>query len=365
MNGKVAMKLTMELQGHYAGVSENTRKPGEMVTYTAIWGTDTNGRYARAITYGTVAVALSKSINAMLSENEVVSSKRAVVTLNGEWQTRSVTKNGKEEKQRNFVAREAENAPAFNILDGMALEAARLRSDATQALRKAESLRSKGQLALAYEAVSQFVANYAGVPLDLEKFLADNAADDVEFGAIANSDSDPEAAAAAHFARDDVAKGISPSGAERNEQQTEATSAEEVVEAADETTNVDVQAPMEFGADDEVLGADANFSNENVAEEDAITIDETPADETDVLDDTSATAQAEQEAPRQTASSPFGSRPAAFGSRPGFPAQGAVGSRPFSRPEPVRQAPQSAARPVPSASERPAPQFVSPRGPKF
>lgn len=356
------MKLTMEIQGHYAGVSESTKKPGEMVTYTAVWGTDTNGRYARAITYGTVAIALSKAINAMLGENEVVSSKRAVITLNGEWQTRSVTKDGKEEKQRTFVAREAENAPAFNILDGMALEAARLRNDATQALRKAEKLRSSGQLALAYEAVAQFVANYAGVPLDLEKFLADNAADDAEFGAIATAEADPEAAAAAHFARDDVAKGIVSTAAERAPATDSADKAEVLTEASDE----EPQAPMEFGAaDDEVLGPDVTVANESVAEEDAIMIDATPADETDVLEDTPAPVQAEQATAPQPAAPAFGNRPPAFGSRPAFPAQTAAGSKPFSRPEPVRQAPQPVARPAPSAADRPAPPFGGSRGPRF
>lgn len=354
------MKLTMEIQGHYAGVSESTKKPGEMVTYTAVWGTDTNGRYARAITYGTVAIALSKGINAMLGENEVVSSKRAVITLNGEWQTRSVTKDGKEEKQRTFVAREGDNTPAFNILDGMALEAARLRNDATQSLRKAEKLRSSGQLALAYEAVAQFVANYAGVPLDLEKFLADNAADDEEFGAIAKAEADPEAAAAAHFARDDMAKGVVSTAAEAAPAADFTEEAEVPTEASDE----EPQAPMEFGApDDEVLGPDATVANESVAEEDAIVIDATPADETDVLEDTPASVQAEQAVAPQPAAPAFGNRPPAFGNRSAFP-QATAASKPFSRPEPVRQAPQPVARPVPSADERPALPFGS-RGPKF
>lgn len=364
------MKLTMEIQGHYAGVSESAKKPGEMVTYTAVWGTDTNGRYARAITYGTVAIALSKAINAMLGENEVVSSKRVVITLNGEWQTRSVTKDGKEEKQRSFVAREAENTPAFNILDGMALEAARLRKDAVDALGKAEKLRSSGQLALAYEAVAQFVANYAGVPLDLEKFLADSAADDAEFGATAAT-TDPEEAAAAHFAREDRVKDIAPPAAEPNPEAELAAQEERTLEAA-EANEVPLKEPEDFGDYQEVLGAvDASAdANESVAEEDAIVIDAAPADEADVLDDNAAPEEPVEapQAAAQAAPASFGSRPPAFGGRPpAFGSQAAApASKPFSRPEAARPAPQPVARPVPTASERPsAPPFVTSRGPKF
>ncbi|MCV9963550.1 hypothetical protein OIU34_16730 [Pararhizobium sp. BT-229] len=366
------MKLTMEIQGHYAGVSENTKKPGEMVTYTAVWGTDTNGRYARAITYGTVAIALSKAINAMLGENEVVSSKRIVITLNGEWQSRSVTRNGKEEKQRNFVAREAENAPAFNILDGMALEAARLRKDAVDALGKAEKLRSGGQLALAYEAVAQFVANYAGVPLDLEKFLADSAADDAEFGATAAT-TDPEEAAAAHFAREDRVKETAT--VTEPDPEAEHAAQEGATFGTVEATETPQKEAEEFGDYQEVLGAvDASAEvNESVAEEDAIVIDAAPADEADVLDDTTAAAEpveqvaAPQAAPQATPAS-FGSRPTAFGGRPSaFGSQAAApASKPFARPEAARPAPQPVARPVPTASERPsALPFGGSRGPKF
>lgn len=363
------MKLTMEIQGHNAGVSESTKKPGEMVTWTAVWGTDTNGRYARAVTYGTVAIALNKAINAMLGENEVVSSKRVVITLNGEWQSRSVTRNGKEEKQRNFVAREAENAPAFNILDGMALEAARLRKDAVDALGKAEKLRSSGQLALAYEAVAQFVANYAGVPLDLEKFLADSAADDAEFGATAAT-SDPEEAAAAHFARVDHVK-ETVEVASQPEPAAEAAAQEGATFGTVEPIETPQKEPEDFGDYQEVLGAvDASVEiNESVAEEDAIVIDATPADEADVLDDHSAASEpVEQAEAPQAAPTSFGSRPPAFGGRPSaFGSQAAApASKPFSRPEATRPAPQPVARPVPTASERPsAPPFAASRGPKF
>ena len=362
MNGNVAMKLTMEIQGHNSGVSASTKKPGEMVTWTSVWGADNNGRYARAKVYDTVAIALNKAINAMLGENEVVSGKRIVITFNGEWQSRKFMQNGKEETERAFYGKESPNAPAFNILDGIALEAARLRNDATQALRRAEKLRSSGQLALAYEAVAQFVANYAGVPLDLEKFLADNAADDAEFGAIAKAEADPEAAAAAHFARDDMAKGLTSPVAEPAE---EAFSAEEG-EALNETSEEEAQAPMEFGAaDDEVLGPDVTVADESVAEEDAIMIDATPADETDVLDDISTSVQVEQAAAPQPTVPAFGTRPPAFANRPAFPTQAAAGSKPFSRPEPVRQAPQPVARPVPSEADRPSPPFGGQRGPRF
>jgi hypothetical protein len=362
INGNIAMKLTMEIQGLNTGFSQHTKRPEEKVAWTAVWGTDNNGRYARAVTYGSVAIALNKAINATLGENEVVSAKRIVVTLNGEWQSRAVMKNGKEETQRSFVAKETEQAAAFTILDGMALEAARLRNDATQALRKAEKLRSNGQLPLAYEAVAQFVANYAGVPLDLEKFLADSEADDKEFGATANADADPEALAAAHFAREDRVKESSEAAPVNAETVEEAS--EKVDEDLQATSDFgeEHEATMDFGADDEVLGPAAEAAGfENVAEEDAIMIDAAPIE--DVLDDTppEPVRQASVPQPRGPAfntASPFAARPPVQ--------QQAAASKPFSRPEAVRQAPQPVARPVPTQSEQPAaPAFMAPRGPRF
>jgi metal-sulfur cluster biosynthetic enzyme len=363
------MKLTMEIQGHYTGFSPHKQRPAEQVAWTSVWGNDSNGRYARAVTYGTVATALNKAINGMLSENEVVSSKRIVVTLNGEWQTRTVVKDGKEEKQRNFVAKETEHAPAFNILDGIALEAARLRNDATQALRSAEKLRNSGQLALAYEAVAQFVANYAGVPLDLETFLADSEADDKEFGSTAHVDADPEALAAAHFAREDrVKETAAPTDTAATEH-----APEEATETVDDTPEetADFGAPeertAEFGADDEVLGptSAAAESSEDVAEEDAIMIDAAPVD--DVLDDSPA--EPVRQAPAPQPKGPAFQTATPFANRQPAPQQAA--SKPFSRPEPVRQAPQPVARPVPSQDELSAPpqasvpSFLAPRVPRF
>jgi hypothetical protein len=363
------MKLTMEIQGHYTGFSPHKQRQDEQVAYTAIWGNDSNGRYARAVIYGTVALAFNKTLNGMLSENEVISSKRIVVTLNGEWQTRTVVKDGKEEKQRSFVAKESEHAKAFNILDGIALEAARLRNDATQALSKAEKLREKGQLALAYESVAQFVANYAGVPLDLETFLADSEADDKEFGSTAHVDADPEALAAAHFAREDRVR-EAPEVVAASQHTAEGTD-ETVDESSEETVGFGSpeaeEQTADFGVDNEVLGPTdgAVDAAENVAEEDAIMIDAAPVD--DVLDDTPAEPVRQPEAPQQKGPAFNAATP--FANRPSIPPQ--AGSKPFSRPEPVRQVPQPVARPVPSQEEltpppqAPVPSFLAPRTPRF
>jgi hypothetical protein len=345
------MKLTMEIQGHNSGVSPHTKKPDEMVTYATVWGTDTNGRYARARLYGTVAIALNNKLAGMLEKDEVISAKRIAVTFNGEWQSRTVVKDGKEDHQRTFFPKEADKTPAFFFLDGPALESARLRNDATQSLRKAEKLRSAGQLALAYEAVAQFVANYAGVPLDLEKFLADSAADDAEFGATAGVETDPEAAAAAHYAREDRVRDI-PDEAKQEVNPPEASEEAPVQPALQEA------APMDFGADDEVLGPDISASSDNVPEEDAIVLDTAPADEVDVLDDTPAKQTASLEA-----TVPPAANPSPFGARSTFQPQQA--SKPFSRPEPVREAPQPVARPVPTSTERPAMMPFRNAGPKF
>lgn len=342
------MKLTMEIQGHSSGESPSVKKPGEMVLWTTIWGFDSNGRYARVKTFDKVATALNASINSKLDKDEVVSGKRLVINLTGEWKTQIYVNDGKEEKSRVFWAHE------FNILDGMALEAARLRRDAISTLHKAEKLRTSGQLALAYEAVGQFVANYAGVPLDLEKFLADSAADDAEFGASSGAvEIDPEALAAAHFAREDRVK----------ESAVDTTKADAVAEAdveqtvsADEQT--EPQAPMEFGAD-EVLGDD-DAAVSDVLEEDAIVLD-TSSDTDDVLEDNTPAQESapKPETPAFGQASPFGARPSAF--QP----QSAAASKPFSRPEISRQASQPVARPAPvAAPASSAPPFMASR-PRF
>lgn len=341
------MKLTMEIQGHSTSEVDSRKNPGQKVTLTAIWGVDNHNRYARAVMFDQVAIALNNKL-ATLAGGEVLSTKRIAVVLDGEWEQRVVKTAEGEKRFRQFTSNE------FNILDGMALEGARLRRDAVLALDKAEKLRKNGQLALAYETAAQFVANYAGVPLELEQFLADAAADDAEFGAVV-TETNPEAIAAAHFAKHDV--GIADAV---SKQTADATAAEEPVAETDE------QSPMDFGTSDEELGATENVEIDDVVEEDAISLEAAPETvENDVLDDApseTAVADTQEQAPVERAApaplanaSPFASR-SPFAASPPF-----GGSKPFSRPEMPREAAQPTARPATSSSFTASPSPFGPR----
>lgn len=348
------MKLTMEIQGHRSGESDNPRREGEKSTWTTIWGTDTNGRYARAMLYGPTAMALNAKIAAILDPSEVLATKRLVINLEGEWKSKVV----KDVTERSFWGKE------FNILDGMALEGARLRRDAKIALENAEKFRAGGQLGHAYEAVAQFVANFAGVPLDLDQFMADMVAEDVEFGAIAEAN--PEALAAAHFARADAVASRSISGLspkqDTEENGVEAQPEVEGNEVPTEAVEAEAeQAPMDFGSDDGEIGYTGGDNDTDIAEEDAISLDASPVvEEVDVLDDTPASTPAEEPVP-----APSRAPPPFAGGRPAFVPQTSFApqqAKRFERPELPREAPQPSARIAPEVAaeqtERPLPPFM-------
>jgi hypothetical protein len=333
------MKMTMEIQGHKSGQSAR-RGSGQMMSWASIWGNDTNNRHAYVKLYGETAEALNKKLASLLDEGEVVSSKRFVITCEGEWKSDEFQKDGKIHQNRFF------HAVTFNVLDGPALESARLRRDAMNALKKAEDFRKNGQIALAYEATAQFVANFAGVPLDLEQFLQASAAEDAEFGAVAR-DHNPEADAADHFARMDAAAGISPKAAEPRLTEV-ADVSEKQAHAEEQAMDIgasDEDAPMDFAGDaDPELGDVGEI--DDVREEDAINIEAAAnVPENDVLDDM-PTAPAVEEVKKPAfavsrAPAPSSDAPR-FRSASG--AASAPGSKPFNRPELARPAPQPTAR---------------------
>ena len=259
------MKLTVEIQGHSCGQSDSTKAPFKKVDWAAVWGSDSKNRTARAVVFGSAALALNTSIAAKMSKDEVLSSKRMVISLEGKW------KSG-EGGSRTFWA------DKFEILDGMALENARLRSEAVSALGRAEKLRKAGQLALAYEAVAEFTANFAGQPLDLASFLSDVSSDDADFGSVA-VDTDPEALAAAHFALEDGGPALNKS-------------TDDEIDVSSGVDDAPAEPAVGFGDDDPELGA--VDTDEPIAEEAAIEL----ADEVkDVLDDAPVNVKAKEAKP--------------------------------------------------------------------
>lgn len=262
------MKLTMEITGVESGQA-HSKKKGELVDWTRVTGTDRNGRFAKALLFGPPAIALGQKLSGLLSRGEDIGSKRLSVTFDGAWKTDEKT--GK----RNFWA------STFDILDGIALEAERLRKDARDSLKTAEAFRANGDMPHAYEALARFVANYAGVPLDLEGLDAAES-DDAIFGPIASeSDPDPEDLAAAEYARQDGRA----AGAVESEQTAP-------------PAEVSSEAPADFDS-----GMDAELSGEPVGDDVPVQHglnDAVASASPDVLDD-----EPSADAPREKEARPF------------------------------------------------------------
>jgi hypothetical protein len=335
------MKLVMEIERYSPGQSASKKPGAPRIPYVKVSGIDRHGLPARAVLFNGRALAFNAEIARILGPEEVVDGKRLVVHLDGDWKTDTWTDdNGKEQRSRSFVVNAAEGEKAFQFLDGLNLEAARLRRDADVALTMAEKLRSQGNLAVAYEMVARFVANYAGKPLDLEAFLADAAADDREFGAVADNDIDFESDAAAHFALADAANGIVPEDSAEEELTVEQIEIEER-EAAPQDNEPPISEPgPSVGGADEVQDFGPGEigiveTAEPRSEEGSMEID--AAAEADVLDTPvdKPAAAAPAKSPFNSGS-PFGAGGAPFANRPFTP-------------------PGASARPVPGAAAKPAP----------
>lgn len=374
------MKLTLEIQGHQSGYSNSK---GTETAWTHLWGKDSNGRFAKAKFYGARADAVNKSLHAKLGEGETVDMKRMVIVLDGEWKQEAAAEGKRPQRSFYVGVGVKEGTPVFKILDGLELEFTRLRKDALSVLENAEKLRGVGQLAMAYEAVGQLVAKIAGVPLDLTEFLAQAAADDAEYGQVAEAEFDPEAQAAATFARADRARDVAhETTAEKKPDPTDAS--EPAAEAASTETPSD-PVYMDFGADEE-LGAAPTA--EALREEDAIVIEDTPSPETparDVLEDApqpeekAAEAFKEQAAAEETPEpapakaeppkpQPVAAKQPPFASKPSFQPQRPVfqASKPFQRPEmPERQVAEPAARQQPEQHREEAEQKPQASVPSF
>lgn len=182
------MKLVLEVVKHEHKTAE---KSGRTVTWSSLWGTNSNGTYCRCVAFGAVAESLDRELSRLTPPGEEPGNARLVVDLTGEWQDgREYEKpDGTRHKRREF------RIVSFDVLTGPHLELARLRRDGVSVIGEAEEFRSQGRLDLAYRRVAEFVSQLCNRPLDLEGLKEAFADDEAEFGA-----SDPEAAAAARYA---------------------------------------------------------------------------------------------------------------------------------------------------------------------
>lgn len=225
--------MTVQVVGHEAGKEDN-------VPYTRIMVVNARGRF-HAKFRGAKAEQLTRDLVATLSEGETIATKRLFVELAGEFT--SFTRPDSSFKVRYFKAED------YKVVNGPSLELARLRGDALQTLQNAETLRNVGALAQAYKLVATYAAELAQFPLDLSEF----AVDDALIGELGSEeDFNPEAAAAAHYEKEEA---IARSQAEKEDAEIDATIA--VGEGpADDLDEVVLSAASDEGLSD-VSEADA------------------------------------------------------------------------------------------------------------
>jgi hypothetical protein len=285
--------MTVQVVSHETGKEDNR-------TWTKLMVLNSRGRF-HAKFHGPKAEKLTRDLLATLADGETIGTKRLFIELFGEFT--SFTRPGSTFKVRYFKAED------YKVINGPALELARLRGDALQVLQQAETLRNAGAFAQAYKAIATYAAELAQYPLDLSEL----AVDDALLGQISEEDYNPEAAAAAHYERqeaiaqseaaaedvaitDDIPVGPGPD--DLDEVVLSGTSAEAVEDVPEADS---LQAPDDQMAEDDDFSSDDN--DEAAADEDA------PADDlVDAEDGDHAEDLAEETAPPppvRTAPRPF------------------------------------------------------------
>jgi hypothetical protein len=177
--------MTVMVVGHESGKEEG-------VAWTRVIVANPRGRFYAKFK-GAKAEHLTRDLVSTLSEGETIASKRLFIELTGEFTT--FMRPNSTFKVRYFKAED------YKVVNGPSLELARIRGDALQMLQNAETLRNAGAIAQAYKMVATYVAELAQFPLDLSEFAVDDAILG-EFGT--EEDFNPEAAAAAHYEKEEA-----------------------------------------------------------------------------------------------------------------------------------------------------------------
>jgi hypothetical protein len=200
------------------------------VRYTRIRGPYGNSTLPVKVK-GAMSAALNARLAATLSDGETIETKRLVVELTGEFKTFT---NDAGQRRRYF------SADKFDVVQGPALELARMRREAADVLENAEILRKAGRIDQAYKMVSTTFAEFARVALDLSDFD-----DEHLIGAISEPPVNAEKAALAQLDREEaVATSPAPSVSQPDDDVVLEAEAEEI--GADAA----VAGPLEFGGDD-------------------------------------------------------------------------------------------------------------------
>lgn len=180
--------MAVQVVGHEAGKEDN-------VSWTRLDVANHRGKFVVKFK-GAKAENLTRDLMKTLAPGETIASKRLFVELIGEFTT--FTKPGSTFKIRYFKAED------YKVVDGPSLALARMRGQAAEILQNSEMLRNAGAVGQAYKMLAAHLAEIAQIPLDLSEI---EGLDDALFGRMSDADEgfDPEAAAAAHYARQDTA----------------------------------------------------------------------------------------------------------------------------------------------------------------
>lgn len=200
-NDREKKVITLLVTSHETGTENNQR-------YTRIVG-PYGGRSLPVKVRGNMAAALNARLSATLSEGETIESKKLFVELTGEFVTFT---NAQNQRRRYF------SAEKFEVVQGPALELARMRREAASVIENAEMLRKAGRIDQAYRMVATTFAEFGQVPLDIADLD-----DDHLIGELAEPPVNAEKAALAQLAMEDAAA-AAPAIAVDDEVVMEATS---------------------------------------------------------------------------------------------------------------------------------------------
>lgn len=237
--------ITLVLTEHETWVENDVR-------YTRIRGPYGNSSLPVKVR-GNMAAALNARLAAMLSEGETIVGKQLAVEVTGEF---NVFTNDAGQRRRWF------SADKFEVVQGPALELARMRRDAASALETAEMLRKAGRIDQAYKMVTTTFAEFARVPLDLSDLD-----DEHLMGAISEPPLNAEKAALAQLAQEEADLRPVPLGP--------ATPEDDIVlgDADEMEKDAEVAAPLELAVDEtegaqETADQDVGFNHDHEDEAD-------------------------------------------------------------------------------------------------
>jgi hypothetical protein len=205
------MKIVLEITGLTSGKIETSNR-----NWLRLNVRDRGGRNEVAVCFDQAAENVEKAVMRLVPEGEDVASQRLLVDLTGEFRDgRQIVRGGKPVVRQDGspVLSRQFWIESFRLLTGPQLEKARMQRDADLRLTRAEKLAADGDFKGAYRVLGEFAANLCARPFEMAETTDENLEDEI-FGDTSEAEltssitpagqDNPEAAAAAIFAREDA-----------------------------------------------------------------------------------------------------------------------------------------------------------------